>query len=283
MLLKKLLAATRSVISPGARHQPHPDSVPAVEYPLETEQKLNTLHGRAPVQRHLDILFQDARIGPEKFTSVYQRCLLETGTAVTPFNIFQRYQTRHELLQYFLATLPIAGARAECGAYRGATALLLCHAQRAQQADFRGEDFYLIDSFSGTSNSVEPDLIPVRQADGSARQQAFFPVGKSDTSPDLVRSFFADYPGAQICAGWIPQVFAALPEREWAFVHLDLTLFEPTLAALEYFYPRLRRGGVIFCDGSIFCPGAHKAWEQFCTRHDIPFIVLGHRETIIVR
>ena len=93
----------------------------------------------------------------------------------------------------------------------------------------------------------------------------------------------AVFPRVKICAGWIPQVFATLPERDWAYVHLDLTLFEPTLASLEYFYPRLNKGGVMICDGSIFCPGAEKAWEQFCTQRGIAYVMLGHRETVIIK
>jgi O-methyltransferase len=202
---------------------------------------------------------------------------------VTPFNTFQRFQTRLDLVHYFLATLAVPGARAECGAYRGAAALLLCHAWRSRQPGFRGEDCYLIDSFSGTSPSVEKDLIPVRDSEGTTRKEAFFPAGRSDTSADEVRGYFAEFPDVKICAGWIPQVFGSLPDRDWAFVHLDLTLFEPTLASLEYFYPRLNKGGAVICDGSIFCPGAAKAWEQFCARQNIAYVTLGHRETVLIK
>jgi hypothetical protein len=275
MSLKKLLAAAKSLVSSGAGE--------AVEYPLETEEKLNRLHAQAPIDAHLRILYGDTRVSSECFADLYRRCLTHTGTAVTPFNVFQRFQTRLDLVRYFLATLNVPGSRTECGVYRGATALLLCHAWRSRQPDFRGDDFYLIDSFSGTSASGEHDLIPVRGADGTARMESFFPVGKTDTSPELVRGFFGDFPNVRICAGWIPQVFATLPERGWAFVHLDLTLYEPTFAALEYFHPRLNQGGVILCDGSIFCPGAQKAWGEFCARRNLAFIVLGHRESVIIK
>lgn len=276
MLLKKLLrAVTQSPVSGGAGE--------AVEYPLETEEKLNRLHAQAPVDAHLRILYGDARVSDESFVDLYKRCLTHTGTAVTPFNVFQRFQTRLDLVRYFLATLTVPGARTECGVYRGATALLLCHAWRSRQPDFRGDDFYLIDSYAGTQPSGVHDLIPVRDTNGITRMGPFFPVGKTDTSPELVRGFFGDFPNVRICAGWIPQVFATLPERDWAFAHLDLTLYEPTLAALEYFYPRLARGGVILCDGSIFCPGAQKACDQFCAGHDLAFVVLGHREHIIIK
>lgn len=277
MLFKNLIATVKSHVTGRA------GKTVGIEYPLETEAKLNRVHALAPVDLHLGILFQKERIGDENFADLYSRCLNETGTAVTPFNIFQRFQTRLTLVQYFLATLPVPGARTECGAYRGATALLLCHAWRSRQTGFSGDDFYLIDSFSGTSTSSVHDLIPVRDADGATRMESFFRAGKTDSSAELVRGFFGDFPNVRICAGWIPQVFATLPARDWAFVHLDLTLYEPTLAALEYFYPRLNKGGAIVCDGSIFCPGAQRAWDEFCATHNIGFIGLGHRESIIIK
>lgn len=275
MLFKKLKTAAQSL-------KPTRGSVP--EYPLETEEKLNRLHTRAPVDRHLQILFRDIRIGGENFAALYRRCLKATGTAVTPFNVFQRFQSRLNLVQYFLASLPVAGARAECGVYRGATALLLCHVWRSRQPEFRGGDLYLIDSYAGSSDSGEHDLIPVRDT-GGVRMEPFFPAGKTDTSPELVRGFFGEFPQVQIRAGWIPPALTMLPEREWAFVHLDVTLYAPTLAALEYFYPRLNPGGVILCDdyGSIFCPGSQKAWDEFCARRDIAFIVLGNRQSVLIK
>ena len=274
MLLQTLRRALRSLT---AR-----DDGP-VEYPLETERKFNELHGRAPVDKHLDMLFRDASIGGESFVALHKRCLERTGTGATPFNVFQRFQTRLALLNYFLSTLQVPGARAECGAYRGATALLLCHAWRSRKPDFRGAGFYLIDSFSGTSESVDQDLIAVRGPDGAPRREAFFPAGKTDTSADQVRGHFTDFPEVEICAGWIPQVFDTIRDQAWAFVRLDLTLFEPTLAAMEYFYPRMSAGGVMTCDGSIFCPGAEKAWEQFCQQRGIAYVMLGHRQYVLIK
>ena len=274
MLLKTLITAAKSLVQGRGA---------ALEHPLETEERLNRLHGNAGLERHLAILFRDITVGNENFADLYARCLRHTGTAVTPFNTLQRFQTRLEIVQYLLATLELPGARAECGVYRGATALLMCHAWRSRRPEFRGDDLYLIDSYSGTSASVAQDRIPVRDAGGPTRMEDFFPAGKTDTSPELVRSFFGDFPNVSICAGWIPQVFAALPEREWAFVHLDLSLYEPTLASLEYFCPRLTRGGVILCDGSIFCPGVTRAWEDYCTQHALAYVTLGHREVVLIK
>lgn len=279
MSLKKLFTTTKRAARPGSNEQAR-----LACYPLEEEQRLYDAHGRAPLERHLDILCGDFRIGDHRFIDLFRECLQVTGTVVTPFNFFQRFETRVQFCKYLFATLEVPGMRAECGVYRGATALLLCHAIRSCDPAYDGAGMHLIDSFRGTSESVAQDYIPVRDAGGATQMQAFFPPGKTDTSPQLVRGFFAaDYPQAEIHAGWIPQVFGSLPDGAWSFVHVDLTLFEPTLAALEYFYPRLAPGGVILCDGSIFCPGAEAAVRQYCDTQRLPFVMLGHREYVLLK
>ena len=275
MLLKKLMQA---ITAPKRGRTSTP-----VQYPLELEEKLGRLHAKSAIRQHLDILHGDLRIGGERFVDLYFRCLERTGTIVTPFTIFQRFQTRQDLVRYFLATLGIPGARTECGAYRGATALLLCHVWRAAEPHFKGDGFYLIDSFSGTSDSTVHDLIPVRNAAGEPEMTSFFPPGKTDVTADDVRGYFPEFPDARVCAGWIPQVFDTLTPEQWSFVHLDLTLYEPTLAALRYFYPRLSSGGVIICDGSLFCPGVQQALDDFCAATDSAYVTLGYRDAVFMK
>lgn len=274
MLLRKLFGSMRAA--------PRESPAPPVDYPLEIEQRLTALHSKAPVRAHLEILHGDLRIGDESFVDVYFRCLEATGTVVTPFNVFQRFQTRHDLVRYFVATAGVPGARIECGAYRGATALLLCHVWRARVPSFAGEGYYLLDSFSGTPASTPEDFIPV-QGRAGIEMQPFFPPGKTDVTAEAVRGYFSDFPRARVIQGWIPGVLETLPQTAWAFVHLDLTLYEPTLAALNYFYERLSPGGVIVCDGSIFCPGAQRAVEAFADRHGVAYVTLGHRESVFLK
>jgi len=40
---------------------------------------------------------------------------------------------------------------------------------------------------------------------------------------------------------------------------------------------------VIICDGSIFCPGAQKAVDSYCAGHDLPYVVLGNRDFVIIK
>jgi O-methyltransferase len=275
MLLSRLFKAAAS--------SPTRADAPAPEYPLELEERLNRVHSRASVRQHLEILYGDLKVGGEPFVDLYFRCLERTGTAVTPFNVFQRFQTRHDLVRYFLASHHVSGARVECGAYRGATALLLAHVWRSIDPAFSGSGLYLVDSFTGTMTSTGADLIPVRAPSGAPKLEPFFPPGKSDVTASMVRAFFQEFPDAAVLTGWVPSVLAELDQERFAFVHVDLTLHEATYAALEYFYPRMSPGGFIFCDGSLFCPGVEKAVERYSDAHDVPYVVLGHRQYVLTK
>src|SRR6185295_17016068 len=77
MLLKKVLkAAAQSLVSgrsgaaPGRSSDSSPGS--SIEYPLEIEEKLNRAHGRAPIDRHLEILFRDERVGAENYAELFR-------------------------------------------------------------------------------------------------------------------------------------------------------------------------------------------------------------------
>ena len=55
---------------------------------------------------------------------------------------------------------------------------------------------------------------------------------------------------------WIPDVFKKLHVRKIRFLHLDIDLFEPTHASLEFFFPTQRKAGLLFAmiTGSIAAP-----------------------------
>ncbi len=49
----------------------------------------------------------------------------------------------------------------------------------------------------------------------------------------------------EIREGWFPETAYELEEEKYAFVHIDTGLYQPTYSGIQYFFPRLNRGGVI--------------------------------------
>ena len=120
----------------------------------------------------------------------------------------------------------IPGALAEVGVYQGATSRFLLSCAP-------GRTLYLFDTFEG---------FPVEDREPENRGDTRF----RDTSEADVRRALGDAKNVVIRKGRFPETAQGLEDERFAFALLDLDVFPPTLAGLEFFYPRLARGGYLF-------------------------------------
>ena len=82
----------------------------------------------------------------------------------------------------------------------------------------------------------------------------------------LKKEVLHDFDFIKIYKGWIPKKdLRKYKKKKFSFIHIDLDLHKPILDTLEFFYPRLVKGGIIICDdyNSSQFPGAKKAWDDF--------------------
>ncbi len=155
----------------------------------------------------------------------------------------------HQLLK-LISSVP--GDTAECGVYKGATSYLICQAAN----DIRREHF-IFDSFEGLSQPASEDGTHWTKGDLAT------PLERAKAN--------LPFPGVSYHKGWIPDRFQDVADRSFAFVHIDVDLYQPTLDSLKFFYPRLNLGGIMVCDdyGFLTCPGATKAFDEFqCGKHE---------------
>ena len=105
-----------------------------------------------------------------------------------------------------------------------------------------------------------------------------------DTSIELVMSKMPNPSKVIIKKGYFPETAAGLENERFCFVNLDPDLYEPILAGLEFFYPRLSRGGVILIHDyfNSAYPGSKRAVDEFCTKHNIFAIPIGDDISIAV-
>jgi O-methyltransferase len=66
-----------------------------------------------------------------------------------------------------------------------------------------------------------------------------------NTSVELVLKKMPHVDKVQIVRGYFPDSLGDLDDT-FAFVSLDVDLYQPTIAGLEWFYDRLSKGGYIF-------------------------------------
>ncbi len=134
-----------------------------------------------------------------------------------------RYATLGLALQRVLDE-SIPGALAEVGVWRGETSAFL-HRLAPERT------LYLLDTFQG---------FPEQDLPAGAEDLRF-----RDTSVQAVRRRVGLSVNVVLMPGYVPQVLADVAEERFAFVLLDLDLYDPTRASLEFFYPRLAPGAYL--------------------------------------
>lgn len=112
---------------------------------------------------------------------------------------------------------------------------------------------HIVDSFQGLSQPAE--------IDGSFWSAHDMKVEREFVEHNL-REFIGRF---TIHEGWIPDILSSVQNSNFLFAHVDLDLFEPTLASLNWLSSKMAHNSLILCDdyGFSTCPGATAACEQF--------------------
>ena len=154
------------------------------------------------------------------------------------------------LYQFLRIVEAVPGDTAECGVYHGASSYLICSFTH-QSRNYRRTHF-MFDSFEGLSapSSLDGD---------------HWRAGALAWELDDVKRRLAKFQNLSWHKGWIPERFVDVEDRDFAFVHIDVDLYQPTLDSINFFYDRMNSGGVIICDdyGFTSCPGATLAIDEY--------------------
>jgi len=184
---------------------------------------------------------------------------LEARWGATPGIPLDRCQLLYSVARN-IAARGLPGDTAECGVRYGKSSYFVLNALRD-----RNRQHHLCDSFEGLSEPGDVD------AETIARRESWR-AGDLAADEAIVHEKLKDFPQCRFHRGWIPDCFEGLEGRQFALVHVDVDLYEPTLAAFEFFYPRLVPGAVMVCDdyGFASCPGARRAVDEyFAGRADV--------------
>lgn len=86
----------------------------------------------------------------------------------------------------------------------------------------------------------------------------------NDNSLEAVQKYLKDHRNVTLIKGYFPDSATELEEQEFSFVHIDFDFYEGMKNGIEFFYPRLVKGGIIVCDDFDWpnCPGVKKALDE---------------------
>lgn len=148
----------------------------------------------------------------------------------------------------------------ECGVYAGSS-LVACGGL-ARDAGLRFELLGL-DTYEGLPEPSDQDRILAPEGAPYLKRRLF-----TDTSVDAVSQRLSEAGLAEsvfLKAGLFKDTLPTLDERLYHFVNIDCDLYDPHIECLEYFYPRMVKGGVIFFDDyhSVEYPMAGLAVDAF--------------------
>ncbi len=141
----------------------------------------------------------------------------------------------------------VQGDLAELGVWRGQSARVL-------RGMAPGRTLYLFDTFAGFPSHQVPE-------GDSRRDRNLF----ADTSLDEVRAFVGTDQVVYV-PGIFPETATKIPPTtRFCFVHIDCDLGDPARFGLEFFYPRVNKGGLIVLHdyGNDSWPGVAQAVDTF--------------------
>jgi O-methyltransferase len=165
----------------------------------------------------------------------------------------------------------ISGQCAEVGVYQGDFA-------KEINRIFNDRKLYLFDTFEGFADcDCKSEMF---RGFADSNKKGYF----SNTTENMVLEKMKYKENVKICRGYFPDSAVGINE-DWCFVNLDADLYEPTLAGLHYFYPRMQPGGIILIHDyfSKAFYGVREAVKYYCRKNKISYIPIGDTLSVAIR
>jgi O-methyltransferase len=165
-----------------------------------------------------------------------------------------------ELHQAVAACEKIGGDIAEAGVYKGATAAVMLSASKNKK-------LHLFDTFDGLPDS----------------ENQFIEGSWSGSLDEVKRNLNTWSDRISYHPGFFPSSASGLEDARFSFVHLDLDLYQSTIDALIWFWPRLNTGGALMSHDYPQSAGVVQAFHEFFDSTPVPIFPLSGQQCIAIR
>jgi len=196
--------------------------------------------------------------GPEDFSRLFRPWLGEEfGRLLTPQitgNTGLSRQKLYWLLNLCRLTQDLEGDVFEAGVGSGGSARLLLEALDGEKIR---KTFWLLDTFEGyqkIDRTQDGAHVQINQCRGSSYEEVKRLLGNDAAVVKLIK-------------GLIPATLAEVKANKICFAHIDVNLYEPTLAATKFCLQRLVPGGMMVFDDYCWPAtySARKAIDEACS------------------
>mgnify|MGYP006352404285 FL=1 len=169
----------------------------------------------------------------------------------------------------------IEGDFVECGTNKGGFARAII-----DYVDFtaNGKNFYLLDTFKG----LVEDLLTEHEK--KAGRKEHFEHVYTDCYEE-VKQTFASFPFVKIIQGAVPGTLAQVTSKNIAFMSIDMNSVNPEVAALDYFWDKLSKGGMIILDDYAYvtCDLQYEAHNNWAKGKGIKILTLPTGQGLIIK
>ncbi len=161
-----------------------------------------------------------------------------------------------------LAQRRLDGDYSEVGVYRGSSAKMICEAKG-------DKTLYLFDTFEGLPEVEKIDVL--------------FSKNLFSGSIDSVKRRLAKYKNVCIVKGEFPETSNIAMNKRFAFVHLDVDIYNSTKNCLGFFYDRMVKGGIILSHDYSQAKGVKKAFDEFFENKIEKIIELPMSQCMVIK
>lgn len=155
----------------------------------------------------------------------------------------------------------IDGDYAEVGVFKGASAKAICEAKE-------NKHLHLFDTFEG--------LPQISKTDSKFKTKMF------RSSYQKVKEKLSKYQNVLIYKGLFPETGISIQDRKFAFVHLDVDIYQSTKDCLDFFYNRMSKNGILISH-DYNAQGVKKAFDEFLKNKAEKVIQLPMSQCMIIK
>ena len=164
---------------------------------------------------------------------------IDKVTTSNPIDLFNVYSC-------VKATKYLDGDIAEVGVYKGGSAKVITLSEKRRH-------IHLFDTFEGLPEVSKHDT---KQLGGT------FCKGDFKSSFEVVNEYLKQH-NVTLYKGLFPKTAEPIKYKKFSFVYLDVDIYSSTKDALEFFLPRMVKGGIILSHDYPNSHGVKKAFDEF--------------------